>query len=48
MDTWAKLYTEGGKKSGRTFDVAKDGLQKPAMEQVGFMDIEVKEYKLLN
>ena len=46
LKMWGRLYSEGGAKTGLTFDVVKDGLQKPAMEAAGFVDVQVADYKL--
>ncbi|KAJ9156093.1 Methyltransferase domain-containing protein [Pleurostoma richardsiae] len=40
MGQWGKLFVEGGKKLGQTFTVVPDGLQKKAMEEAGFVDIQ--------
>ena len=40
LGQWGKLFVEGGKKLGQTFTVVPDGLQKKAMEEAGFVEIE--------
>ena len=46
MDQWGKLFHEAGRKTGRSFRVYEDNLQKKAMEAVGFVDIHVWEFKV--
>ncbi|KAI2627902.1 S-adenosyl-L-methionine-dependent methyltransferase [Hypomontagnella submonticulosa] len=36
LDQWSKVFTEAGKKSGRTFSVIEENLQRRAMEAAGF------------
>ena len=45
MGQWGKFYVEGGRKFNRTFTVFQEGIQKKAMEEAGFVDIEVKDIK---
>ncbi|GAB1318524.1 Secondary metabolism regulator LAE1 [Madurella fahalii] len=45
MGQWSKVYWEGGKKFGRTFRVIEDDIQKTGMEEAGFVDIVVKDFK---
>ncbi|EFX03759.1 hypothetical protein CMQ_687 [Grosmannia clavigera kw1407] len=40
MGQWGKIYEDGGKKLGQSFTIVPDGVQKTAMEQAGFVDIE--------
>lgn len=40
MDQWGKVFTEGGKKLGRTFSVYEEDLQRKGMEAAGFVDVE--------
>jgi len=44
--TWIKMFTEAGKKTGRSMTVVADGLQRKAMEAAGYVDIEVRDYKV--
>ena len=46
MDQWGKLFHEAGRKTGRSFRVYEDELQKKAMEAAGFVDIQVWEFKV--
>ena len=46
MDQWGKLFHEAGRKTGRSFRVYEDRLQKKAMEAAGFVDIQVWEFKV--
>ncbi|KAJ4289303.1 hypothetical protein N0V88_007054 [Collariella sp. IMI 366227] len=45
LGQWKKVWWEGGKKFGRTFRVVDDDLQKKYMEEAGFVDIVVKDFK---
>lgn len=46
MDEWGKVFWEAGKKFGRTFRVYEDGLQEKHMEEAGFVDVTVWEFKV--
>jgi len=46
MDQWAKVFTEAGKKFGRSFSVINDNVQLPGIEAAGFVDIKVVEGKV--
>lgn len=43
LDQWGRVFTEGGNKFGRTFDVYEQDLQRKAMEAAGFVDIQYKD-----
>lgn len=45
MGQWSKVFWEGGKKFGRSFSVVEDGIQKNYMEEAGFVDVVVKDFK---
>ncbi len=45
MGQWEKVFSQGGRKLGRTFRVLQDNLQKQGMEEAGFVDVVVKDYK---
>ncbi|RBR21967.1 uncharacterized protein FIESC28_04680 [Fusarium coffeatum] len=45
MSQWQKFFVEGGRKMGRPFTVFKDRLQRKAMEEAGFVDIEERDFK---
>lgn len=45
MGQWAKFFIEGGRKFGRSFTVIDDDVQRKAMEEAGFVDIE--EYNVM-
>lgn len=45
MGQWYKVFTEGGKKFGRTFRLISEDVQRKGMEAAGFADIVVKDYK---
>ena len=42
----SRLFLEGGKKLGRSFQVVSEDLQKKGMEAAGFTDIHVADYKV--
>ncbi|KAK3399765.1 S-adenosyl-L-methionine-dependent methyltransferase [Sordaria brevicollis] len=44
MSQWAKVFNEGGRRFGRTFEVYENDLQRKGMEAAGFVDIEYKDY----
>lgn len=44
MSQWGKVWREGGRKLGRTFEAYENDLQRKAMEAAGFVDIEYKDY----
>lgn len=46
MNQWGKFFVEGGRKMGRSFTVVKDGTQRKAMEEAGFVDIEEANLKV--
>ncbi|KAJ4002759.1 hypothetical protein NW766_012689 [Fusarium irregulare] len=45
MSQWQKFFVEGGRKIGRPFTVFEDRLQRKAMEEAGFVDIEERNFK---
>ncbi|KAF5724613.1 mRNA 3 end-processing YTH1 [Fusarium mundagurra] len=45
MSEWGKFFIEGGKRLGRTFTILDDDLQKKAMEDAGFTDIQTRDFK---
>ncbi|KAH6974201.1 S-adenosyl-L-methionine-dependent methyltransferase [Ilyonectria sp. MPI-CAGE-AT-0026] len=45
MSQWGKFFVEGGRILGRPFTVFEDGLQKKAMQEAGFVDIEERDFK---
>jgi len=46
LETWGKLFREGGRKFGRSFTVLEDDLQQKGMKEAGFTDIQVVNYKV--
>ncbi|KAK1833663.1 S-adenosyl-L-methionine-dependent methyltransferase [Podospora conica] len=42
---WTKIFIEGGKKLGRSFTIYEDGVQRRAMEEVGFGGVQAREVK---
>jgi Methylase involved in ubiquinone/menaquinone biosynthesis len=46
MGQWYKVFSEGGKKFGRTFTLISEDVQKKYMEEAGFVDIQVKDFKV--
>ncbi|GKU05774.1 unnamed protein product [Fusarium langsethiae] len=45
MSQWQNFFVEGGRKMGRPFTVFEDGIQKRAMQEAGFVDIEERTFK---
>lgn len=45
IDQWGKVFTEAGKKFGRSFSVVEDGLQVKAMKEAGFDIVLVEDMK---
>ncbi|KXX73277.1 hypothetical protein MMYC01_209840 [Madurella mycetomatis] len=43
LGQWGKIFEEGGRRSGRTFRVVPEGLQRKAMEAAGFVDIQERD-----
>ena len=43
---WGKVFNEGGRRFGRTFEVYEQDLQRKAMEAAGFVDIEFKDFRV--
>lgn len=46
LDQWGKFFVEGGRAIGRPFTVFEEGIQKKAMEAAGFVDVEVRDFKV--
>ncbi len=45
MGQWGIVFAEGGRKFGRTFTIIQDDIQRKCMEESGFVDIVVKDFK---
>ncbi|KAI1193469.1 S-adenosyl-L-methionine-dependent methyltransferase [Nemania serpens] len=45
MDQWGRVFSEAGRKFGRTFRPVEENLQTKAMEAAGFVDIRVYNMK---
>ena len=46
MGQWGDVFVEGSKKTERTFTVVRDGIQRKAMEEAGFVDLQEWNYKV--
>lgn len=46
LEQWGKFFVEGGKAIGRPFTVFEDGIVKKAMEEAGFVDITIQDFKV--
>ena len=46
LGQWGKIFDEGSKVFGRSFSVVDDGIQRKAMEEAGFVDIEEFNFKV--
>ncbi|KAH8879347.1 S-adenosyl-L-methionine-dependent methyltransferase [Thozetella sp. PMI_491] len=45
MGRWGNLFREGGEKLGRSFTVVDDDVQRRGMEEAGFTDVTVWDFK---
>ncbi|KAF5000114.1 hypothetical protein FDECE_11276 [Fusarium decemcellulare] len=45
LSQWEKFFVEGGRKLGRPFTIFEDGIQREAMREAGFVDIEERDFK---
>ncbi|KAM5346298.1 hypothetical protein ACJ41O_009303 [Fusarium nematophilum] len=45
MSQWGNFFKEGGRKIGRPFTVVEDSIQRKAMEEAGFVDIQERDFK---
>lgn len=46
LGQWGKIFLEGGRKLGRTFDILGTELQRKSLQEAGFVDIQEKELKV--
>lgn len=46
LETWSTVFREGGLGFGRSFTVVKDDLQSKGVLEAGFVDVEVKDFKV--
>lgn len=46
MGQWGKLFIEGGRKMGRSFEVYQHGTVRAALESAGFVDIHEENFKV--
>jgi hypothetical protein len=46
MGQWGKLFVEGGRKMGRSFEVYQKGTVRAALEKAGFVDIHEQNFKV--
>jgi hypothetical protein len=46
LGQWGKLFIEGAKKIGMSFTVYEEELQRKAMEDAGFVDIQTHDFKV--
>lgn len=46
LGRWGPIFIEGSQKTGRTFTVVPDNLQRTAMEEAGFVDIQEWNFKV--
>jgi hypothetical protein len=44
LSLWGKMFTEGGKKLGRSFTVIEDDIQIEGIKAAGFVDMVVKDF----
>ncbi|KAK5653418.1 hypothetical protein OQA88_8903 [Cercophora sp. LCS_1] len=48
LGQWGKIFIEGGHRTGRSFTVVNEEIQRKAMEAAGFVDIQEKDIKVSN
>jgi len=48
MGQWKQISNEGGRKTGRPFDIYASGLQRKALEEAGFVEIVEKDIRVRN
>ncbi|KAK4442061.1 S-adenosyl-L-methionine-dependent methyltransferase [Podospora aff. communis PSN243] len=46
MGQWGKLFIEGGRKMGRSFEVYQQGTVRAALEGAGFVDVHEQDFKV--
>lgn len=46
INEWGKFFIEGGKKLNRTFEILDKDLQQKGMEEAGFVDVKVWDFKV--
>lgn len=46
MSQWGPIFIEGSKKTGRSFTLVPDGVQKTGMEKAGFVDCQTWNFKV--
>ena len=45
MGQWGKLFIEGGREMGRSFEVYQHGTVRAALESAGFVDLHEQNFK---
>lgn len=46
VELWGKMFSEGGIKSGRTFNIVEDGIQEKYTKEAGFVEVVVQDMKV--
>jgi len=46
LDTWGRLFTEAGKRIGKSFTVLVDDVQQIGIRAAGFVDVHAVDYKV--
>lgn len=46
LNQWGKFFVEGGRAIGRPFTIFEEDIQRKAMEEAGFVDIEERVFKV--
>lgn len=46
LGQWGPLFINGGRQIGRSFTVVEEEIQRKAMEEAGFVDIQEKSIKV--
>jgi hypothetical protein len=46
MQRWGQVFEEGGQRSGRSFAIIQEDVQKKSIEEAGFVNIHVEDLKV--
>jgi ubiquinone/menaquinone biosynthesis C-methylase UbiE len=46
LNRWGDIFLKAGEKSGRSFTVIEEGLQRKSMEEAGFVDLQEWNFKV--
>ena len=46
MKQWCEFFAEGGRILNQSFTIVRDDVQRQGMEEAGFVDIQVQDFKV--